>query len=244
MEREVYHRMAALQDRHWWFVGRRRVLAAVLARLNLPKGARILEAGCGTGGNLAMLSCFGDVHGFEPDAEARALVDGHMSCDLRDGRLPDGIPFAPGSFDLVTALDVVEHLEDDRASLQALAAQLRPGGLLLITVPAWKFLWSQHDESHHHRRRYGRDELLRLVEEVGLRPELVTFFNSLLFPVVVLVRLLKKLLRIEDAADDVLPPAAANRLLTALFAAERFFVGRLPMPPGVSLLVVARRANP
>lgn len=241
MDRAVYRRMAALQDRHWWFVGRRRVLSAVLGRLGLPQGARILEAGCGTGGNLAMLGRFGEVHGFEPDAEARALVNGHISCDLRDGRLPDGIPFEPGGFDLVAALDVVEHLDDDRASLRALAAQLRPGGRLLITVPAWKFLWSRHDESHHHRRRYARGELLRLVEEAGLRPELISYFNSLLFPLVVTVRAAKKVLRIEDVADDALPPAATNRILTALFAAERFLVGRLPMPPGVSLLVVARR---
>ena len=243
MEREVYRRMAALQDRHWWFVGRRCILAAVLARLDLPEGARILEAGCGSGGNLAMLARFGEVHGFEPDAEARALVNGQEPCDIRDGRLPDGIPFAPGGFDLVAALDVVEHLDDDRAGLRALAAQLRPGGRLLITVPAWKFLWSRHDERHHHRRRYGRGELLRLVAEAGLRPEWVTFFNSLLFPVVAAVRLAKRLLRIEGTADDALPPAFVNCVLTALFAAERFVVGRLPMPPGVSLLVVARRAE-
>jgi len=241
MEREVYRRMAALQHRHWWFVGRRRVLTAVLDRLDLPAGVRILEAGCGMGGNLAMLSRFGEVHGFEPNAEARAFVSAQMTCDLRDGRLPDGIPFAPGGFDLVAALDVIEHLDDDRASLRALAAQLRPGGRLVVTVPAWQFLWSQHDESHHHRRRYGKRELLRLVNEAGLRAELVTYFNSLLFPVVVAVRLFNKLLGRGEGADDALPPAVVNRLLTTLFAVERFVVGRLPMPAGVSLLVVAHR---
>jgi len=235
--------MAALQDRHWWFVGRRRILAAVLSRLDLPNGAQILEAGCGTGGNLAMLACFGEVHAFEPNAEARALVNGHIPCDLREGCLPESIPFEPGGFDLVAALDVIEHLEDDRASLRALAAQLRPGGRLLITVPAWEFLWSRHDETHHHQRRYGRSELVRLVEESGLRPELVSFFNSFLFPIVVAVRMMKQLLRIEDMADDAMPPAAINGCLTALFAAEPFLVGRVSMPPGVSLLIVAQRAD-
>ncbi|MCH9013739.1 MAG: class I SAM-dependent methyltransferase, partial [Proteobacteria bacterium] len=155
MDRQVYARMAELEDRHWWFAARRRILTEVLARLvALPAAPRLLEAGCGTGGNLAMLSRFGEVAAFEPDAEARRKAQEKSGFDVRDGRLPGDIPFEPGRFDLVAAFDVLEHVEDDLASLRALHAQLRPGGSALITVPAFEFLWSRHDERHHHWRRY------------------------------------------------------------------------------------------
>lgn len=242
MDRQVYARMAELEDRHWWFVARRRILSETLRRhASLPVGARVLEAGCGTGGNLPMLAGFGSVACFEPDDEARDLARRQGTFDIRAGALPDAIPFDPESFDLVVALDVLEHVADDAGSLSALGARLRPGGWSLLTVPAFPFLWSRHDVSHHHHRRYVKSQLSGLTRAAGLVPVRATYFNSLLFPAVAAVRFVKAGLGGRAREDDALPPQVLNRLLTALFASERHLVGRLPMPVGVSLLMLARK---
>lgn len=242
MDPDVYARMAAHDDKHWWFVARRRILARAIARQVRPSAdLRILEAGCGTGGNLPMLRKFGHVSAFEMDADARRLAKERSGVEVLDGRLPDRVPFAPGSFDLVALLDVLEHVEDDVGSLAAAARTLAPGGRLLLTVPAYQFLWSRHDELHHHKRRYDRQSLLRTLQAAGLEPLHVSYFNTLLFPVVAGVRQFGKLFGIRDAADDALPPAVLNRLLTTVFGLERYLVDRWPLPFGVSLLLVARQ---
>jgi len=239
MDRQVYVRMAELEDRHWWFAARRRILTEVLARLvALPAAPRLLEAGCGTGGNLAMLSRFGEVAAFEPDAEARRMAQEKSGFDVRDGRLSGDIPFEPGRFDLVAAFDVLEHVEDDVASLRALHAQLRPGGSVLITVPAFEFLWSRHDQRHHHWRRHTKDALVGRAAAAGFTPVVATCSNSLLFPLIAGVRLGKRILGL----DEVMPPHPINRILYAVFASERHLVGRVPLPLGVSLLMIARKA--
>jgi SAM-dependent methyltransferase len=244
MERDVYARMAELEQEHWWFVARRAILVETLTRLvDLPPAARVLEAGCGTGGNLAMLSRFGKVSAFEPSAQARRMARENGAFDVREGQLPDKIPFEPGGFDLVAALDVLEHVDEDLKSMRALWSQLRPGGWALITVPAFSFLWSAHDERHHHKRRYARDELVVRIRAAGLSPVFVTYFNSVLFPLIAGVRVVKKALRLTDVEDDKMPAQLVNRTLRAVFASERHLVGRLPLPFGVSLLVVARKAE-
>ncbi len=190
-----------------------------------------------------MLSRFGEVAAFEPDSEARRMACGKGGFDIREGRLPGEIPFEPGRFDLVAAFDVLEHVDDDLASLRALHDQLRPGGSALITVPAFDFLWSRHDERHHHKRRYTGAKLRRRASSVGLVPVVMTYFNSLLFPLITGVRLGKKILRLEDAEDEAMPPAPFNGILCRLFASERHLMGRVRLPFGVSLLMVARKVG-
>lgn len=242
MDRQIYDQMAELQDGHWWFVARRRILADAIARnVLLPRFPRILEAGCGTGGNLAMLSRFGEVAAFDPDEEALAYAAGKGDFDIRQGQLPSRIPFEDASFDLVAALDVIEHVDDDRASLSALAARLRPGGWVLLTVPAYPFLWSRHDVRHHHKRRYVKCQLTALAREVGLDPLFTTYYNSLLFPLIACVRLVRGLPPLKNQDDFSLTPERLNRLFQVVFASERHLVGRLPLPAGVSLLMLARR---
>jgi SAM-dependent methyltransferase len=244
MERAVYLNMAEVEDEHWWFVARRRILAGLIERTaRLPKPARVLEAGCGTGGNLPMFARFGAVCAFEPDEGARLHARAKGAYDVRSGSLPDSVPFEAGSFDLVAALDILEHLDDAAAGLAALASRVRAGGWMVITVPAFRFLWSRHDERHHHKRRYARGELVALVRAAGLTPVRVSYFNSLLFAPIAGARMVQNVLGLDGGEDEALPPRALNRLLGAVFASERHLLGRIPFPVGVSLMVIARAAN-
>jgi SAM-dependent methyltransferase len=239
MERAVYDRIRALEQDHWWFAGRRAVLSRALEDLGLPRPARVLEVGCGAGGNLQLLFPLGEVSALEPDEESRAYVSGRYGMKVAGGLLPLGLPYEPESFDLVCAFDVIEHIEDDAASVAALARLVKPGGAMLTTVPAYQWMWSRHDEAHHHKRRYALGPYRALFEQAGLKVERACHFNSLLLPLAVVQRFGKKLLRI-DSSDDAMPPAWLNRLLTRVFASERALLALEP-PVGLSILLAARK---
>lgn len=240
MHEALYPQMRELEDRHWWFTGRRRIVADVIRRLKLPPQARILDAGCGTGGNLPMLVNFGDVTAAEFDAEAAALARARGVCEVVRAGLPNEMPFVAQQFQLITLLDVLEHIDDDRASLQTLASLLSPGGCLLITVPAFPFLWGSHDEAHHHKRRYRAAGLRTRITGAGLNVRWLSYYNSSLFPAVAAVRLLHRLLPAGEVGGELaLPPAPINAALESLFAAERHLLGRVGLPVGVSLIAVA-----
>ena len=244
MEKSIFQSMSRVEDRHWWFVARRHILNKLISGLKLPKNAAILEAGCGTGGNLKMLSAHGNLSALEYDAAARMLANARGVIEARPGALPDEIPFA-GPFDLIALLDVLEHLEHDEASLAALAGKLAPGGRLLLTVPAFMFLWSRHDTSHHHHRRYTLPQLKKLLNRAGLRVTFSSYFNFWLFPLIAFVRLLERWKKPKPAreADGVLsvPPAPLNALLKGIFGSEAALLPRIRLPFGVSIVVVAEK---
>ena len=152
--------------------------------------------------------------------------------------LPELAEVAERHYDLIGAFDVIEHIDDDHAALASIAARLKPGGKLVVTVPAHQWMWSAHDVVNHHKRRYSKRALRRLIEGSPLQLERIGYFNSLLFPVAVGERMLSKLRGKEDA-DLKLPPAPLNSALEAAFAAERHLIGRVPLPPGLSLFAVA-----
>lgn len=241
MERDVYDRMRALEQDHWWFAARRDILADQIARLRLPRGARILEVGCGAGGNLAMLGRFGTVCGVEPDDESRAYAAERSGADIRPGLLPDGLPDFGDGFDLVAAFDVVEHVDDDLGAVAALGRLLRPGGYLITTVPAHPWMWSRHDERHHHKRRYRSPAYRAMFDAAGLTVRRESYFNSLLFPPIAAVRGAKVLLGRADSEDDAMPPAPLNAVLRGLFAAEKALLRTVDLPFGVSILLIAQR---
>lgn len=241
MERAAYEAMANIEGRHWWFVGRRAILADVIGNLTKGKRLAILEVGCGTGGNLEMLSGFGEVTGVEPDAEARALSSARSSARVIDGRLPGGLDLDPETFDLLAAFDVLEHLDDDHGGLKAATACLKPGGRAVLTVPAFPSLWSYHDELHHHKRRYTRADFEELVRSAGLEIDRLSYFNTSLFVPAFLVRMIKKHSGNVKADVETVPPGLLNALLTQVFAFERFLLRKTSLPFGLSLIAVAHR---
>ncbi len=245
MEAELYRQMRDLEDRHWWFMGRRVIVASLLRRSGLAKNARMLDLGCGTGGNLAMLSEFGQVVGAELDEHAAQLASDRGLAPIVRGKLPHGLPLDAGVFQCVTLLDVLEHIEDDRATLEAVHRVLAPAGQLLITVPAFPFLWGEHDVAHHHQRRYRAKGLRQLLEATGYEITRLSYYNTWLFPVVAAVRLLRRCFPGGEASGNAgaelsMPPAAVNTLLATLFASERYLL-RAGLPFGVSLVVLAKK---
>ena len=238
MERIVYQQMAELDDRHWWYRARRRILAELIRReAQLPADARILEIGCGTGHNLSMLGGFGHVDGLELDDEAAALSEKRLGRKIMRSPLP-ALDQVPGDYDLIGAFDVIEHIENDTAALAAIATKLKPGGKFMMTVPAHPWMWTAHDVANHNKRRYSKRALQALIDASPMRLDRIGYFNSLLFPLAVAQRAASKL-RGTDNGDVSLPPAPLNRALEVIFATERYLVGRLPLPPGLSLFAVA-----
>lgn len=239
MDRSVYDSMAELDERHWWYVARRKVLAALIRRrVRPPKNARVLEIGCGTGHNLKMLSEFGTVAGLEIDEAARSFAEKRAGHEIFSAPLPELAGIPERHYDVVGAFDVIEHIVDDEGAIASIARLLKPGGKLVMTVPAHQWMWSAHDVVNHHQRRYSKASLRRLIAGSPLKLEAIGYFNSLLFPVAVAERLASKA-RGKDDSKLSLPPAPINQALERTFAAERGLIGRVPLPPGLSLFAVA-----
>jgi SAM-dependent methyltransferase len=233
------------EERHWWYRGRRRVLHRVIARLRLRSTARILDAGCGSGRNMVELARYGSVTGVELsplaiDAARSRRVGEVFAGSVSEMDLPDH------SFDLAVCLDVIEHLPDDRAALSELRRVVEPGGALIVTVPAYQWLWSAHDVANEHHRRYSRHALLAAASDAHWRCERVTHFNSFLLPLAIAARLLERQragrARAARARPDLwVPPAPLNRLMELPLDLEALLIGAgARIPCGLSLLAVLR----
>lgn len=240
MSPDAYLRMAETEAEHWWFRGRRDVLRSVLRRLTLPTRARVLEIGSGTGGNLEMLAELGSVCGVEMDETARSLTAQKTGgrFDIRAGRCPDDLPFDSERFDLICFFDCLEHIADDVGSLARMRDILSPGGRIVVTVPAYQWLWSAHDVFMHHHRRYNRASLTACAGAAGYRVESITHFNALLMPLAIVARYLDRLLRRNESSGVAVPASVLNRFLYLTFSAERHWLARRALPCGLSLLVV------
>lgn len=295
MDPSIYHRFFEVEDRHWWFVGRRAVVEVLLERaMGRPAGSggaapgaanpavsgattsaaaglttpaapgpapatrasqpatpRILDVGCGTGGMLPLLSRYGAVTGIDSEPMAleycrrRGISDLHLQEGFR----------ADGAYDLVTLFDVLEHVPDEAGFLAWIRGLLKPGGRLVITVPAFQWLWSRHDVLNHHQRRYTRGRLWAALRGSGFAVERSSYFNFWLFPAAVAARLADGLARggqssgtVDRAAEaeEILKPlriGAGNGLLTSVFSSEAGLVRAVDLPWGVSVGAVARRVE-
>ena len=247
MDPSLYPRMAEVEDAHWWFAARRAIVDRMIERLGLPRDAAILEPGCGTGGNFPMLARRGRLFALDADASAIGFAQARGLAQVAPGFLPDAIPFGDRRFDLIVMTDVLEHLEDHSGALRALNSRLRPGGWLLMTVPAMPWMWSDHDVTHHHRRRYRSRELHDLVNAAGFEVNYLSYYNFLLFPLIAGARMWQRLsMRGRNGAtshhDLAMPPPAINSMLRRIFSSERFLIGTARVPFGVSLVVLARNS--
>ena len=233
----------ALEDSHWWFVGRRAILLNELDR-HMAAGAddrRVLDLGCGTGTMLRHLGRYGVAEGLETD-EAMVLACRDRGLDRVRLAHPPPLPYESESFDLITLLDVLEHIEDDQGVLDEVARTLRPGGTLMLTVPAYRLLWSGQDVASQHKRRYRAKQLRRRIEDAGLEISRLTYFNTLLFPPAAAIRLLGRVLRRDTRSSDdceTTNPRRLNELLARLFASEARLLDRRDLPFGLSILCIA-----
>jgi SAM-dependent methyltransferase len=236
--------LVAYDEHHWWYVGRRRVLHAALGKLPLPEGAQVLDAGCGSGRTMDELVRYGEVHGFDLNPLGAERAKGRGHADVRVARVEE-IPYDDDSFDLVTCLDVIEHTPDDERSLRELLRVTRPGGWLVVTVPAYQFLWSSHDVANEHFRRYRRPQLRGAAEAAGWEPRAWTYFNTLLFLPGAAVRVLERLRRPHKRRGRPnlqLTPRSWDGVLVWPMRFEAALIRRgASLPVGMSLLMVFRR---
>jgi SAM-dependent methyltransferase len=227
-----------VEDRHWWYRGRWAVVEALLSRVDLPARPRILDAGCGTGGNLQKFGAMGVATGVEPSPEAVGFCRERGLERVHQAGL-EALPFEDASFDLVAATDVIEHVEAEQQALRELHRVTAPGGVLLATVPAYMWLWSSEDVNLHHHRRYTRRRLCRAVSGAGWEPLLSTYFNTLLLPPIALA---KKLRRGGEDADLERTPAGLDGPLSLPMRLEARLIGAgIMLPAGVSVGIVCRR---
>jgi SAM-dependent methyltransferase len=245
MMQHTYGILYEVEGSHWWYIGRRRIIASfvreICSRIK-DRRPKILDVGCGTGANLVMLGEFGEAHGIDVSQDALSFCRERGLKNVQHGAAED-LPFEEGTFDLVTALDVVEHLDDDLAGLKEFRRVLRPGGRILLFVPAFMFLWGVQDDVSHHRRRYTLPELLEVVRKAGFEIERSTYANITFFLPILLVRKFMRLTGLRTETENSIGISAFNGVLGKLFGAESAVLRRMNIPFGVSALCVARRVE-
>jgi SAM-dependent methyltransferase len=245
MQQHTYAIMDRVEDSHWWFVGRRAILEsflrAILLKIRTPHSAlRILDVGCGTGANLEMLSQFGDAEGVDVSDEALEFCR-RKGLTVQKG-LAETLPYADESFDVTTALDVVEHLDNDVAGLKEMFRVTKKGGYSLIFVPAFMWLWGVQDDISNHRIRYTKSQIVERLQKAGYTVERATYANWTFLAPILAGRTLMRVTGIKPESENNVNVSALNGVFGKLFSAERFWLRKFDFPIGVSIVVVARKA--
>lgn len=237
MEDIAYKALAEFEKNHWWFVSRRSILHSVLEQLASTKDLKILEIGAGTGGNIEMLKKFGKVTALEGNPLAITHLKQKEGIQLLESFLDESLIDRGEKYDLIVLFDVLEHIEDDDQAMHIIKTLLTPTGSILLTVPAFKFLWSDHDKVHHHHRRYNKKELLDLAKKHHLSVKRATYFNTILFPMITFARIILNLLPLKEVDQTKKPNKIINMILTKIFSSEKVFLKHINFPIGVSLLL-------
>ena len=243
MQQHTYAIMDRVEDSHWWFVGRRAILESFLRSIVKKFGTphselRILDVGCGTGANLEMLSQFGQAEGVDVSDDALEFCR-RKGLAVQKG-LAETLPYADETFDISTALDVIEHLDDDAAGLREMHRVTKSGGYSLIFVPAFMWLWGVQDDISNHRIRYTKSQIVERIERAGFQVERATYANFTFFAPILGGRALMKLTGIKPESENNVNISALNGLFGSIFSAERFWLKRFGFPFGVSIVVVAK----
>jgi SAM-dependent methyltransferase len=262
MEQHTYGIMHEVEGSHWWFVGRRAILEGFMreivksfeprseSRLQAAfandepakagtQNLKILDVGCGTGANLEMLSQFGEAEGVDVSDDALEFCR-QKGLKVQKG-LAEEMPFADGSFDIVTALDVVEHLDDDVAGLKEMNRVMTDDGRALIFVPAFMWLWGVQDDISNHRIRYTKPQIVERLQKAGFEVERATYANITFFAPVLAGRAIMKLTGLKPASENNINISALNGLFGKIFSAESVWLKRANIPFGVSIVIVARK---
>jgi len=238
VKKSLYNLHSQLENRHWWFRARQKIILALIDKFFLScKGLKILDAGCGTGEFIPLLEKHGQVYGIDNSQEAIKICKNRGFQAKRGSLL--SVPFSDGFFDLTLALDVIEHIDNDLIALRELKRVTKPDGLILITVPAYQFLWSAHDLAHHHKRRYSSKILKNKLKEAGFEILKLSYFNTILSPIIISLRLIKKLIHSKKPDIGTVNPLL-NYLLKLLFYIEAPIIKYFNLPFGISLVAVAR----
>ena len=253
MQQHTYAIMDEVEGSHWWFVGRRAILESFLKNIEAKLasgeskaepptsagGFKILDIGCGTGANLEMLSQFGEAEGVDVSDDALEF------CRLKglnaQKGLAETLPFEGETFDLTTALDVVEHLDDDIAGLKEMHRVTKNGGYSLIFVPAYMFLWGVQDDVSNHRIRYTKKQIVDRLKAAGYTIERATYANWTFFAPILAGRTLMRITGIKPESENNVNISALNGIFGKLLGAERFWLKNFNFPFGVSIVIVARK---
>lgn len=242
MNIEMYRIFFDIQKKHWWFVSKQNIIIDIIKRYcHLHKEHSVLDIGCGSGLMLNALDSFATVSGMDVSDDAIQFSREIFNGPIKKGELPYDIPFKGASYDLITALDVIEHIEDDVGSLKAIRGLLKPAGVAIITVPAFMFLWSNFDERNEHKRRYSIFELREKLVKAGFSIEKISYFNTFLFPIIFLTRKIKKYTNDDGYSDINMPIFPINYALKKIFSIEKFILRRFNFQFGVSIVAVVRR---
>jgi SAM-dependent methyltransferase len=245
MMEHTYPILFRVEQSHWWHIGRRRIIASFvenICRRVTDRRPRILDVGCGTGANLILLSKYGDAEGVDVSEDALAFCRERGLEKVTLGAAEE-LPYEDNTFDLVTALDVVEHMDDDLAGLTEMQRVLRPGGRALLFVPTFMFLWGLQDDVSNHRRRYRMPQLRRVLEQAGFEVERTTYANITFFLPILAMRKLMRLTGIKAESENNINVPALNGILGSLLGAESWMLRYMNLPFGVSGLCVAKKRH-
>lgn len=241
MEKRVYLETFRLESNYWWHVSKRRLVRQAI-RKNLSPGARILDAGCGTGIMMSELQHDSfNVYGLDKSPVAIKFCQKRGLKNVHHGNLEKRLPFRANSFDGITCLDVIEHLNHDKLAVAEFRRILKPGGKIFITVPAYMWLWTKHDDILWHKRRYRRNHLEKLVKEIGLKISKSSYFYSFLIPPAILLFKFKLIFNSGKSKTSVVPPKPINWLLTKVCDLEHWVMDLVSLPTGISILLIARK---